>query len=67
MHVHEIPVVMPYRLDLTVSVLRRLSSNIVDLLTPQGMYVRALSGFPEPVIVRVTHAAPAFALCHDRR
>ena len=54
MRVHEIPVVMPYRLDLTVSVLRRLSSNVVDLLTPQGVYVRALAGFAEPVIVRVT-------------
>ena len=56
MHVHEIPVVMPYRLDLTVSVLRRLSTNVVDVLTPQGMYVRALSGFPEPVVVRATQA-----------
>ncbi|MHB1225296.1 MAG: DNA-3-methyladenine glycosylase family protein, partial [Gemmatimonadaceae bacterium] len=34
----------PYRLDLTVSVLRRLSSNMVDVLTPDGEYVRALSG-----------------------
>ncbi|MDN5936290.1 MAG: hypothetical protein L0H75_08960 [Nitrosospira sp.] len=54
MHVHEIPVVMPYRLDLTVSVLRRLSTNTVDLFTPEGQYVRALSGSPKPVIVRVT-------------
>lgn len=54
MSVHEIPVVTPYRLDLTVSVLRRLSTNVVDLLTPEGEYVRALSGFPEPVIVRAT-------------
>lgn len=52
MQVHEIPVVKPYRLDLTVSVLRRLSTNVVDLLSPEGQYVRALSGFPEPVIVR---------------
>lgn len=52
--VHDIHVVMPYRLDLTVSVLRRLSTNVVDLLTPEGQYVRALSGFPEPVIVRAT-------------
>jgi len=37
-----------------VSVLRRLSTNVVDLLTPDGMYVRALSGFAEPVIVRAT-------------
>ncbi len=54
MQVHKIPVVMPYRLDLTVSVLRRFSTNAVDLLTPEGQYVRALSGSPEPVIVRVT-------------
>lgn len=50
---HEIPVAVPYRLDLTVSVLRRLSANIVDLLTPEGQYVRALAGSPAPVIVRV--------------
>ncbi len=54
MQVHEIPVVMPYRLDLTVSVLRRLSTNVIDLLTPEGQYVRVLSGSPEPVIVRAT-------------
>lgn len=59
---YEIPVVMPYRLDLTVSVLRRLSSNVVDLLTPQGVYVRALSGFPEPLIVRVTQVAHQHSL-----
>lgn len=51
---YEIPVVMPYRLDLTVSVLRRLSTNVVDLLTPEGQYVRALSAGREPVIVRAT-------------
>jgi DNA-3-methyladenine glycosylase II len=45
---------MPYRLDLTVSVLRRLSTNLVDRFTPEGHYVRALSGFPSPVIVRAT-------------
>ena len=51
---YEIPVVTPYRLDLTVSALRRLSTNVIDLLTPQDMYIRAVSGFPEPVIVRST-------------
>lgn len=51
---HDIPVVMPYRLDLTVSVLRRLSTNVVDLLTPDGQYVRSLSGPPGPLIVRAT-------------
>jgi DNA-3-methyladenine glycosylase II len=60
--VHEIPVVMPYRLDLTVSVLRRLSSNVVDVLTPQGVYVRALAGFAEPVIVNVTQLAHRHSL-----
>ncbi len=54
MQTYEIPVVNPYRLDLTVSVLRRLSTNVVDVLTPEGQYVRALSGFPEPVIVRAS-------------
>jgi DNA-3-methyladenine glycosylase II len=62
MRMHEIPVVMPYRLDLTVCVLRRLSTNVVDLLTPQGMYVRALSGFPKTVIVRVHQRAHARSL-----
>jgi DNA-3-methyladenine glycosylase II len=63
MRVHELPVVPPYRLDLTVSVLRRLSTNVVDLLTPQGTYVRALSGFAQPVIVRVAQVARRRALC----
>jgi DNA-3-methyladenine glycosylase II len=54
MRAYPLPVVAPYRLDLTVSALRRLSTNVVDLLTPQGTYVRALAGVDEPVIVRVT-------------
>jgi DNA-3-methyladenine glycosylase II len=61
MRMHEIPVVMPYRLDLTACVLRRLSTNVVDLFT-QGMYVRALLGFPKPVIVRVVQRAHARSL-----
>jgi DNA-3-methyladenine glycosylase II len=59
----EIPVLAPYRLDLTVSVLRRLSTNIVDLLTPERGYVRALSGFPRPVIVRAAPIPHQHALC----
>lgn len=62
MRVHEIPVVAPYRLDLTVCALRRLSTNVVDLLTPEGMYVRALAGFRKPVIVRVAQRRRAGAL-----
>ncbi len=45
---------MPYRLDLTVSVLRRLSTNVVERFTPERQYIRALSGFPMPVVVRAT-------------
>ncbi len=49
---YRISLKLPYRLDLTVSVLRRLSTNVVDRFTPDGCYVRVLSGFPSPVIVR---------------
>lgn len=51
---HELSVALPYRLDLTVSVLRRLSSNVVDVLTPDGRYMRAFSGLYGPVVVQVT-------------
>lgn len=36
--------IAPYRLDLTAQALRRVSSNIVDVLTPEGTYLRALRG-----------------------
>jgi DNA-3-methyladenine glycosylase II len=62
MRIYALPVVAPYRLDLTVSALRRLSTNVVDLLTPQGTYVRALPGVHEPVIVRVAQLAKRHAL-----
>jgi DNA-3-methyladenine glycosylase II len=51
---HEIQVVTPYRLDLTVSALRRTATNLVDVYTSDGRYLRALGGFAEPVIVSVT-------------
>lgn len=50
---YEVPVAQPYRLDLTVSVLRRLSTNIVDVLTPEGQYLRLLDILDRPVLVRV--------------
>lgn len=49
----EIPVVAPFRLDLTVAVLRRLSTNVVDTLTPDGRYVRVFSGSSQPIVARV--------------
>jgi DNA-3-methyladenine glycosylase II len=51
---YEINVAVPYRLDLTVSVLRRLSANLVDRFTPDGRYIRAFEGSGGPLIVRVT-------------
>lgn len=44
----------PFRLDLTAHVLRRLSTNVVDLLTDDGVYLRAFEG---GAILEVT-AAP---------
>ncbi|HEY3584574.1 MAG TPA: hypothetical protein VGL90_09370 [Casimicrobiaceae bacterium] len=62
MRTHTLPTVAPYRLDLTVSALRRLSTNIVDLFTPEGVYVRALSGVDGPVVVRVAQVPKEHAL-----
>jgi hypothetical protein len=56
---YEIDTATPYRLDLTVSALRRLSTNIVDVLTREGEYVRILDGFRRSVIVRVAQTQPA--------
>lgn len=56
---YEIDVAAPYRLDLTISVLRRLSANVVDVLTPQGQYLRALTGLGGPVLARVTQRSPS--------
>ena len=54
---HEIHVVTPYRLDLTVSALRRMATNLVDVYTSDGRYLRALGGFAEPVVVSVQQAS----------
>jgi DNA-3-methyladenine glycosylase II len=48
----------PYRLDLTVSVLRRLSTNLVDVLRPDGSYVRVLGDAAAPAVVRVSQPNP---------
>ncbi len=55
---HEIHAAVPYRLDLTVSVLRRLSTNMVDVLTPDGEYVRVLTGSRGSVLARIAQVAP---------
>ena len=55
---YSLPVQAPYRLDLTVNVLRRLSTNLVDVLGPDGAYIRRLGGAPEPEVVRVSQRDP---------
>jgi DNA-3-methyladenine glycosylase II len=55
---YSIRVPTPYRLDLTVNVLRRLSTNLVDVLAPDGAYVRRLGDPSELRVVRVCQAAP---------
>jgi DNA-3-methyladenine glycosylase II len=50
----EIELITPYRLDLTVSALRRLATNPVDVLTADGRYLRALGSPAEPVVVSVS-------------
>jgi DNA-3-methyladenine glycosylase II len=53
-----LPVVPPYRLDLTASVLRRYPSNAVDLFGADGCYRRAFAGPPSPLAVEVEQASP---------
>ena len=55
---YSIPVRPPYRLDLTVNALRRLATNQVDVLTPDGEYLRVLGDMGEFVVVRVTQPNP---------
>ena len=55
---HEWPVAIPYRLDLTVSVLRRLPSNLTDVFTPGGVYLRAIRGAESVVVARVAQTDP---------
>jgi DNA-3-methyladenine glycosylase II len=58
----QIEVVGPYRLDLTVSVLRRLSTNIVNVFTQHGEYVRVLPRPRNPVIARVQQRADSLTV-----
>jgi DNA-3-methyladenine glycosylase II len=51
---YSISVRAPYRLDLTVNVLRRLSTNLVDVLSPDGAYVRWLGDASDFALVRVS-------------
>ena len=55
---YSIAVRPPYRLDLTVNVLRRLSTNLVDVLSPEGAYVRSLGDASDFALVRVSQPSP---------
>jgi DNA-3-methyladenine glycosylase II len=55
---HESQVKTPYRLDLTVSALRRTATNLVDVSTTAVRYLRALGGFDKPVVVSVKQPHP---------
>jgi DNA-3-methyladenine glycosylase II len=57
-----LPVRAPFRLDLTADALRRLATNTVDVVTPDGAYYRALDVGGEIVAVRVTQIDEA-TLC----
>lgn len=55
---HRIKVAPPFRLDLTVTALQRLPTNVVDVLTPEGDYMRALAGRGRPVLMHVRQTRP---------
>jgi DNA-3-methyladenine glycosylase II len=55
---HEVRVLAPYRLDLTASVLRRLSTNLIDRLSPRGEYRRVFADAGTPLFVQVTQRQP---------
>jgi DNA-3-methyladenine glycosylase II len=50
--------VLPYRLDLTVAVLRRFSTNVVDRTDERGRYLRVLAGDAGPVVLTAAQTAP---------
>ncbi|GAC1539287.1 MAG: DNA-3-methyladenine glycosylase [Vulcanimicrobiaceae bacterium] len=52
-----VAVVAPYRLDLTVAVLRRFSTNVVDVVASDGAYVRAHATPLGPRVVTVRQIA----------
>jgi DNA-3-methyladenine glycosylase II len=49
-----LPVIPPYRLDLTVTVLRRTPRNLVDILTADDCYLRAMLGTASPLVLQVS-------------
>jgi DNA-3-methyladenine glycosylase II len=54
-----LPVRTPFRLDLTADALRRLASNAVDVVTPQGVYLRAFTSDRDAAVLRVSQPEPS--------
>ncbi len=55
-----LPVAAPYRLDYTVAALRRFATNLVDVVAPDGTYLRTHrddAGTPHVIAVRQTTEA----------
>ena len=59
-----IALVPPYRLDLTVSVLRRFSTSVVDVVAADGTYVRAHATPQGPRLAYVRQIAPGALTVH---
>lgn len=57
--VHTLSVVQPFRLDLTVSALRRLPTNPIDVFTADGRYLHAVQGPRHARIVQVRQTSAA--------
>jgi DNA-3-methyladenine glycosylase II len=53
-----LPVVAPYRLDLTAAVLRRTAVNLVDVAASDGFYRRAFGDPAGTVVATVRQSAP---------
>jgi DNA-3-methyladenine glycosylase II len=56
-----VPCAPPYRLDLTVAVLRRTPLNLVDVLAADGRYLRAFDG-PDGLRVCVAYQPPSASI-----
>ncbi len=55
---HELRVRAPYRLDLTATALRRLSTNVVNVLAADGAFLRVLGPPGQRLLVRAAQPRP---------
>lgn len=55
---HEVPLDGAFSLALTATALRRVPTNVVDVITPAGEYVHAFGGARGPIVARVAQRSP---------